>query len=186
MRFCSRSRRVRTCRAATGVLCVVLLVHLLGILDLSGYPILDNGRREARVGVGTEEAELTSSSSYINTQVGLHAPTLSEGYGHSSGGSSWTAAATFTASATSNASVSSDPRSDLPLSSSAARRVLDPVRVKISPKHPVVLEGHAVRLVCVAMQTLRSNASSAPFLTFQLPVMENRDKRSVKLFLRPG
>ena len=147
---------------------MLLLVYSAGVY-VGRHPTIGNDRREARRD-GNEELKLTAISEYNEGQQWTSIPALPAGYNQSISKYIWTTAASI-------ASVEHQTR---------AGRSLDTARVKISPKHPVVLEGHPIRLVCVVMQTLRNNASAAPFMTFELPSMNSKDKRTVKLFLRPG
>ena len=166
MRIRSRSR---VCKLTTGILCVVLLVHLAWKRNhaITGHLAVDNDRREV---VGGEN---------------LSHPGPGDGTDLSKPLLRWTPTSTRPSSASAREPhlVAGSPLGE---QQSTVGMVMDTTRVKISPKNPVVLEGHPVRLTCVVMQTLRNNASAAPYLTLQFPPMETKYRRSIRLQLRPG
>lgn len=161
MRFRSRSR---VCKLTTGILCLLLLVHLAWRRNhsINGQLSVDNGRREAESGENlSHPGDVTGVKKLLR----------------------WTHINTPSAT---SAQKSDFATSSSPGEQSTVGMAMDTTRVKISPKNPVVLEGHPVRLTCVAMQTLRNNASAAPYLTLQFPSMETKYRRSIRLQLRPG
>ena len=163
MRFRLRSR---VCKLTTGIVCILLLVHLAWKRNhaITGYLTVDNGRRQA---------EAVENLSHPGEVAGLRKPLLR-----------WTPISTATATTTQKPNLMTS--SSLVEQQSTVGMVMDASRVKISPKDPVVLEGHSVRLTCVTMQTLRDNASAAPYMTLQFPAMESKYRRSIRLQLRPG
>lgn len=64
--------------------------------------------------------------------------------------------------------------------------VLDKDGIKIMPKAPVVPEGHALQISCVAKQLIQRQEQVAPYLTFQFPPMPSKYERRVSMTLRPG
>ena len=176
MRF--RSKKSRLCRISVGTLCVIALLYVVWLKnDVAGrgHLTVDNGRRQASSGenviqsedVGTEVLQVTGAHSRWFTgaeHISYNSPI----------------------STPDETSKDTGISALLDTSPTFEDMILDPSKVKITPKHPIVLEGHPTRLTCVAKQLLANNASAAPYMTFQLPGMSNKDRRSVQLQLRPG
>ena len=174
MRF--RSKKYRLCRISVGTLCVLALLYVVWLKnDVAGrgHLTVDNGRRQASSGENVIQSE---------DVVGTEVLQVTEAH------SRWFTGTEHISPISTPDETSKDIGISALLDTSPTFEdmILDPSKVKITPKHPIVLEGHPTRLTCVAKQLLANNASAAPYMTFQLPDMSNKDRRSVQLQLRPG
>lgn len=204
---CCHPRALRSWRIVLATVCVVILVYVVwlhlqrGTVTLTAQPILHPARdatpqqvtllTSARVKKGASNFLGNKDQPRSTRTKAIH---TSEGKSdHTSAGLPLSDASTITHSSSDTSIIMTTAETaDISIASVSSltteknNMVLDTESIKITPKRPIVAEGHSARLICISIQILRRNSTSAPFMTFKFPPMSPKDKRGVRLTLRPG